>query len=198
MNDKRVRNTEVDGRVFDETQPKGVSIGAGKPEWSISQITEQLRAGIQVFEEAIAPPASPGASSGSLGEGGNFTPLSALAFLAGSSWSTQADPENTAMQMPREEGTNDVGERWVTVRDVEDAESWTSYTNTFNLKGEHRQQDGEFDNGQTWQHTWALETNAPWFRQTVTTDASDITWWSTTTHYINDDGETFASVRNQG
>ncbi|NNF78613.1 MAG: hypothetical protein HKN05_11345 [Rhizobiales bacterium] len=153
MNYKRVQNIEIDGSRITEIQPKSVSTGTEKPEWSTPQITEQLRTGFRVLE---------------------------------------ADPESTATQMPREEGTNDVGERWVTVRDVEDTKIWASYTNTFNLKGEHRQQDGEFDNGQTWQHIWALDTDAPWFRQTVTTDASDITWWATTTHYINDDGETFA------
>ncbi|MCP5085024.1 MAG: hypothetical protein GY948_25345 [Alphaproteobacteria bacterium] len=192
MNYKRVQNIEADLNGIEEIQPKGVSIGIGKPEWNTSQITEQLRAGIQVFEHAIAQPASSSPSRGSLGEGGNFTPLNALALSTGSSWSTQADPENAARQMSREEGTNDGGERWVTITDVEDTESWTSYTNTFNLKGEQRQQDGEFDNGQTWQHIWGLDSGAPWFRLTTTNDVSDITWWSSTTHFINDDGETFA------
>lgn len=98
---------------------------------------------------------------------------------------------NAAWQMMIEEGTNEYGERYVTVRDVDNTQSWASYTNTFDLGGNLFEQTGEHDNGQTWRHSYDVGNTGPWSRITTTTDTSNITWWETATQYVNDDGEIY-------
>ncbi len=101
---------------------------------------------------------------------------------------------NMAWQTVREEGTNEYGERYETVRDVDNTKSWDSYTNLFDLEDRLFQQTGEHDNGQTWRHIWDVADSGPWSRISTTKDDSNITWWSSVEQYINDDGETYLQL----
>ena len=80
------------------------------------------------------------------------------------------DLSGAALQAAHEEGTTGDGERWVLVRDIEDTAQRASYTNTFNLKGELRQQEGM----------------KAWSRTTREEDASDLTCWTEHTLYVDD------------
>ncbi len=108
----------------------------------------------------------------------------------GGSSSTKTSLYNAAWQMTREEGTNAFGERFETVWDVENTKSWASYTNLYDLQDRLYLQTGEKDNGQSWSHAWDVNGHGSGSRITTTNDDSNLTWWSTVSEYINDEGKT--------